>query len=67
MLLRRKLTTNLRNYLKEELASIYEDALLYVQRKTCFNVDFPEVCPYTLEELLKIDYGLTKREVNEYQ
>ncbi len=65
--LRRKLTTNLRNYLKEELASIYEDALLYVQRKTCFNVDFPEVCPYTLEELLKIDYGLTKREVNEYQ
>lgn len=59
--LRRKLTTNLRNYLREELPSIYEDALLYVQRKTRFQVDFPEACPYALEELLKIDYGLTKR------
>ncbi len=59
--LRRKLTTNLRNYLRDELPSIYQDALLYVQRKTCFKVDFPEVCPYTLEDLLKIDYGLTSK------
>ncbi|MDJ0509589.1 MAG: DUF29 domain-containing protein [Crocosphaera sp.] len=60
--LRRKSTTNLRNCLSDELPSIYQDALLYVQRKTCFNVDFPEVCSYTLEELLNIDYGLTKRD-----
>ncbi|MGK7957094.1 MAG: DUF29 domain-containing protein [Crocosphaera sp.] len=60
--LRRKLTTNLRNYLRDELPSIYQDGLSYVQRKTRFNVDFPEVCPYTLEELLNMNYGLTKRE-----
>ena len=59
--LRRKLTTNLRNYLSDELTSIYGDVLRYVQRKTRFKVEFPEVCPYELEELLDMDYGLTKR------
>ncbi|MEA5532664.1 DUF29 domain-containing protein [Crocosphaera sp. XPORK-15E] len=62
--LRRKLTTNLRNYLKEELSSIYQDGLLFVQRKTSFKVNFPETCPYSLEQLLDIDYGLTKRELD---
>ena len=59
--LKRKLSTNLRNYLRDELPTIYADGLGYVQRKTCFNVNFPEVCHYTLEELLNMDYGLTKR------
>ena len=60
--LKRKLTTNLRHYLRDELTSIYGDALRYVQRKTRFKVEFPEVCPYELEQLLNMDYGLTKRD-----
>jgi len=54
--LRRRLTTNLRNYLLQELSSIYEDALIYVKTKTRFKVDFPENCPYNLEQLLDINW-----------
>jgi GTP1/Obg family GTP-binding protein len=50
--LRKYLTTNLQNYLDNELKTIYQDALEYVRQKTGFSVDFPEECPYTLEELL---------------
>lgn len=50
--LRKYLTTNLRNYLTNELNVIYQDALDYVQEKTGFSVDFPQTCPYTLEQLL---------------
>lgn len=50
--LRKYLTTNLQIYLGDELRNIYQDALEYVRRKTGFSVDFPEECPYTLEELL---------------
>ena len=50
--LRKYLTTNLQNYLGDELNTIYQDALEYVRQKTGFSVDFPEECPYTLEELL---------------
>ncbi len=50
--LRKYLTTNLRNYLVEELDSIYQDARDYVQEKTAFAVHFPVDCPYTLEQLL---------------
>ncbi len=50
--LRKYLTTNLRNYLANELNIIYQDALEYVQEKTGFSIDFPEECPYTLEQLL---------------
>jgi tRNA U34 5-carboxymethylaminomethyl modifying GTPase MnmE/TrmE len=46
------LTTNLQNYLVEELDNIYQDALGYVHEKTGFSVDFPEKCPYTFEQLL---------------
>ena len=46
-----KLTTNLRNYLAEELPKIYQNALLIVQKKTQLN-SFPEHCPYSLEQLL---------------
>ena len=50
--LRKYLTTNLRNYLANELNIIYEDAWEYVQEKTGLSIDFPEQCPYTLEQLL---------------
>jgi hypothetical protein len=54
--LRRRLTTNLRNHLAKELPSIYRDALIYVRTKTSFKVYFPENCPYSLEQLLDINY-----------
>ena len=50
--LRKYLTKNLQTYLGDELHTIYQDALEYVRQKTGFSVDFPEKCPYTLEELL---------------
>ncbi len=50
--LRKYLTANLHNYLANELNIIYQDALEYVQEKTGFSVNFPEKCPYTLEQLL---------------
>ncbi|MBL1208679.1 DUF29 domain-containing protein [Geminocystis sp. GBBB08] len=46
------LTTNLRNHLEQNLSSIYEDALEYVQGKTRYKVEFPTGCPYTLNYLL---------------
>ncbi len=54
--LNRKLTTNLRNYLLEKLDFIYQDAFEYVKKKTKDKVDFPEKCPYTLDQLLDQDY-----------
>ena len=54
--LRRRLTTNLRNYLSQNLPSIYDDALIYVQTKTRFRVMFPSDCPYDLEQLLEISW-----------
>ncbi len=51
-----KLTTNLCKHLTEERPNIYQRALGYVQRKTNFQIDFPEECPYTFEEILNIDY-----------
>jgi hypothetical protein len=46
------LTTNLRNYLEQNFFLIYEKALRYVRQKTDNKVNFPDTCPYTLEELL---------------
>jgi len=54
--LRRKITTNLRNYLESELDSIYKDALGFVKIKTQNLVNFPLECPYTLEQLLNIEW-----------
>ncbi|MFM5983363.1 MAG: DUF29 domain-containing protein [Sphaerospermopsis kisseleviana] len=51
-----KLTTNLRNHLAEQTLKIYQRALGYVQRKTNYQVDFPSECPYTLEQLLDVDF-----------
>lgn len=50
--LKRRLTTNLRNHLERELPIIYQDALLFVQRKTRLKINFPQQCPYRLEQLL---------------
>jgi hypothetical protein len=36
--------------------TIYEDALGYIQEKTGFTVNFPAECPYSLEEVLDINY-----------
>ena len=54
--LKRKMTTNLRNYLEEELNSIYQDALGFVKIKTANTVIFPSQCPYSLEQLLDRDW-----------
>ncbi|GCL47933.1 DUF29 domain-containing protein [Microcystis aeruginosa] len=50
--LKRGLTTNLRNYLQNELTNIYEDAVFFVRKNTKNKVTFPDICPYSLEELL---------------
>ena len=52
----RLLTNNLQNYLNSELEKIYSSALKYVKQKTRFKIDFPESCPYTLEQLLDENY-----------
>lgn len=54
--LKRRLTTNLRNYLESELNSIYQDALGFVQIKTQKTVNFPPECPYSLDQLLDINW-----------
>jgi hypothetical protein len=51
-----RLTTNLKNYLAEEKLNIYQRALGYVQRKTNHQVNFPQECPYSLEQLFDENY-----------
>ena len=50
------LTTNLRNYLTQESPRIYQKALNYVREKTDNQVSFPGECPYSLENLLDLDW-----------
>ncbi|MFP4413825.1 DUF29 domain-containing protein [Coleofasciculus sp.] len=50
------LTQNLRNHLQENQVKIYEKALNYVKQKTGYEVDFPEKCPYTLDQLLEMNW-----------
>jgi hypothetical protein len=54
--LERLLTNNLQNYLSSELEKIYRGALRYVSQKTRFKIEFPENCPYSLEQLLDENY-----------
>ena len=54
--LNRRITTNLRNYLESELDSIYKDALGFVKIKTQNSVSFPSECPFSLNQLLDIDW-----------
>lgn len=49
--LRRRLTTNLRQHLQQELDDIYQDALKFVQAKTQLE-KLPDQCPYSLEEII---------------
>jgi Domain of unknown function DUF29 len=53
--LRRHLTTNLRNYLAEELEVIYQDARRYVTKKSRLQI-LPPNCPYSLAQLLDEDF-----------
>lgn len=51
------MTTNLYQYLDNELASIYDDALGYAIEKTEGKLDnLPQYYIYTLEQLLDINY-----------
>lgn len=54
--LKRRLTTNLRNYLESELKDLYQDALGFVKIKTQNSVSFPSECPYSLDQLLDIEW-----------
>jgi Domain of unknown function DUF29 len=54
--LKRHLTTNLSNYLEDNLENTYQDCLIFVRRKTDNLVNFPENCPYTLEQILDHNY-----------
>ena len=54
--LERLLTNNLQNYLHSELEKIYKGALKYTTQKTKFKIDFPEYCPYSLDQLLDENY-----------
>lgn len=51
-----RLTKTLYNYLLSELDKIYRRSLKGVQIKTENAVDFPAVCPYSIEQLLDIDW-----------
>ena len=51
-----KMTKTLYNHLVYKLDSIYGRALKAVNIKTQKSVDFPEKRPYSLEELLDIDW-----------
>ncbi|NCR55527.1 MAG: DUF29 domain-containing protein [Microcystis aeruginosa L211-07] len=46
------LTASLRKYLEQEFDNIYQKALRYARKKTNNQVNFPNTCPYSLEELL---------------
>ncbi|MGK7940960.1 MAG: DUF29 family protein [Crocosphaera sp.] len=46
------LTTNLYNYLQQNLDRIYRKSLCYVRKKTQETITFPEQCPYLLDDLL---------------
>jgi Domain of unknown function DUF29 len=54
--LKRRLTTNLRNYLESELNYLYQDALGFVKIKTQNYVIFPPECLYSLDQLLDIEW-----------
>ena len=53
--LNRRMTTNLYNYLAENLVVIYRYGRKYVIEKSGLDT-FPQQCPYTLEQLLDEDW-----------
>ena len=51
--LNRSLTTNLEQYLLENMGDIYQDSVFIVNQKTGLSLQiFPSICPYSLEQLL---------------
>ena len=51
--LNRSLTTNLKQYLLENMGDIYQDSVFIVNQKTGLSLQiFPSICPYSLEQLL---------------
>jgi hypothetical protein len=50
------LTTNLRKHANDNLAKVYQKAFKYVRQKTGQSVDFPEKCPYTIEQILDVNW-----------
>ncbi|MEL6439029.1 MAG: DUF29 domain-containing protein [Cyanobacteria bacterium J06621_8] len=46
-----RLTSNLSNYLAQELPKIYQNALLIAQKKTQLD-SLPNECPFSFEQLL---------------
>jgi hypothetical protein len=54
--LKRKLTTNLRNHLASELDNLYQDGLGFVRIKTDYQIEFPSQCPYSLDQLLDVNW-----------
>lgn len=51
--LNRALTTNLKQYLLENLEDIYQESIFIVNQKTGLDLQiFPAFCPYSLEQLL---------------
>ncbi|MFM7191176.1 MAG: DUF29 domain-containing protein [Microcystaceae cyanobacterium] len=51
--LNRALTTNLKQYLLENLEDVYQESIFIVTQKTGLSLQvFPSICPYSLEQLL---------------
>lgn len=51
--LNRSLTTNLKQYLLENMGDIYQESVFIVNQKTGLSLEiFPPFCPYSLEQLL---------------
>jgi len=51
--LNRSLTTNLQQYLLENMGDLYQESVFIVTQKTGLSLQiFPSICPYSLEQLL---------------
>ncbi|MFB2877265.1 DUF29 domain-containing protein [Floridanema aerugineum] len=54
--LEQQLTTTLLNYLRENLNLVYQRALKSANLETGDTVEFPSECPYSLEQLLDLNW-----------
>ncbi len=55
----KRMTKNFYNHLQSNITEIYQDACLYVEKKSGIN-NFPNCCPYTLDQLLDKNWFPTK-------
>jgi hypothetical protein len=51
-----KLTTNLKQHLTNNLDKIYLIACKFNRKKPNFNVSLPSKCPYTIDQILDVDW-----------